>query len=206
MKAKVITLDSKAAGEVELIDSIYALPVRADILQRTVEWQRAKRQAGTHMTKTVSDVSGTTKKPHRQKGSGAARLGTKRATQCRGGGIVFGPVVRSHAHDLTKKFRALALKTALSAKQAEGKLHIVKDTALASPKTRDVVSFFAKLGWSSVLFVDGNDVDANFRMAIANIPGVDVLPGVGANVYDILRHDNLVLTQAAVEQLEARLA
>lgn len=206
MKAKVITLDNKAAGDIELKDDIFGREVRKDVLQRAVEWQRAKKQAGTHKTKERGDVSGTTKKPHRQKGTGHARLGSKRAAQCRGGGIIFGPVVRSHAYSLTKKFRKLALKTALSAKQAEGKLVVLKEAKVKDAKTKALASTLDRMGWSSVLIIDGNEIDENFRIAANNVKGLDLLPGVGANVYDILRHDTLVLTTAAVEQLEARLA
>ena len=205
MKLQVTTLDAKSAGDIDLDDGIFALPVRTDILARMVNWQLAKRRAGTHKTKGVSDIQGTTKKPYRQKGTGRARQGSLRSPQFRGGATIFGPVVRSHAHDLPKKVRKLALKTALSAKQADGKLIVIDTAKLAQPKTRDLVAAFAKLGWSSVLIVDGPALDENFRRATANIPGVDLLPQQGANVYDILRRDTLVLTKDAVQHLEARL-
>lgn len=205
MKTKVLNLDNKASGEVELDAAVFGLPVRADILQRVVEWQRAKGRSGTHKTKGISDISGTTKKPFKQKGTGNARQGSLRSPQHRGGAVIFGPVVRSHAYDLPKKVRKLGLKTALSAKQAEGKLYIWSDAKLGEAKTKDVVAKFAALGLTSPLIIDGNDVDTNFANSIRNLHGFDVLPQIGANVYDILRHQELVLTQEAVKLLEARL-
>lgn len=205
MKCQVTTLDAKAAGDIDLDDGIFALPVRTDILARMVNWQLAKRRQGTHKTKGISEIQGTTKKPYRQKGTGRARQGSLRSPQFRGGATIFGPVVRSHAHDLPKKVRKLALKTALSAKQADGKLIVVDSVKLEKGRTKDLAAKLAKLGWSSVLIVDGPAVDDNFRRAAANIPGVDLLPQQGANVYDILRRDTLVLTKDAVQHLEARL-
>ncbi|MBX6320301.1 MAG: 50S ribosomal protein L4 [Rhodospirillaceae bacterium] len=206
MKAQVIDLANGPVGDIELADSVFGLPVRKDILQRVVRWQLAKRQQGTHKTKGISDVSGTTKKPYRQKGTGRARQGSLRAPQFRGGGIVFGPVVRSHAHDLPKKVRKLGLKTALSSKQAEGKLVVLDSATSPDGKTRALAQAFARLGWRSALIIDdGARLEESFRRAAANIPGIDVLPDVGANVYDILRRDLLVLTRGAVERLEARL-
>ena len=205
MKTNVISLDNQTVGEIELADAVFGLPVRTDILFRAVNWQLAKRQTGNHKTKGISEISGTTKKPFNQKGGGRARQGSLRSAQFRGGATIFGPVVRSHAHDLPKKVRKLALKTALSAKVADGKL-IVLDTAQAgSPKTKELAARLSKLGWTSVLFIDGAAVDGNFAMASRNIPYVDVLPQMGANVYDILRRDTLVLTKDAVQALEARL-
>jgi large subunit ribosomal protein L4 len=205
MKTSVISLDNQTVGEIELADSVFGLPVRADLLFRMVNWQLAKRQAGTHKTKGISDISGTTKKPFAQKGGGRARQGSLRSPQFRGGATIFGPVVRSHAHDLPKKVRKLALKTALSAKAADGKLVVLDTAAAATPKTRELATRLASLGWSSVLVIDGAAVDGNFALASRNIPYVDVLPQAGANVYDILRRDTLVLTREAVEALEARL-
>jgi large subunit ribosomal protein L4 len=179
--------------------------VRPDILHRMVNWQLAKRRQGTHKTKGISDISGTTKKPYRQKGTGRARQGSLRSPQFRGGAVIFGPVVRSHAIDLPKKVRKLALKTALSAKAKDGKLVVLDEAKLAKPKTADLVKRLDKLGWSSALIIDGPELDANFARAAANIPGLDVLPQQGANVYDILRRDTLVLTREAVKHLEARL-
>ena len=205
MKAPVTTLANKKAGDIELDESVFGLPIRKDLLHRAVRWQLAKRRAGTHKVRTVSEVRGTTAKPFRQKGTGRARQGSGRAIQMRGGATKHGPVVRDHGHALPKKVRRLALKTALSTKQSEGKLAILDAAAMDKSKTRDLAKRFAKLGWQSVLVIDGPQVDENFARAAANLPGVDVLPQQGANVYDILRRDVLVLTKAAVEALQARL-
>jgi large subunit ribosomal protein L4 len=208
MKLKITDIDNKAAGEVEIDDAVFAdifgREVRKDLLARAVNWQLAKRRAGTHKTKEIGDVQGTTKKPYAQKGTGNARQGSLRSPQFRGGATIFGPVPRSHAHDLPKKVRKLALKTALSAKQAEGKL-IIWSGADAEGKTKDLSAKFDKLGWKSVLVIDGTAVNEKFALAARNIPGVDVLPQQGANVYDILRRDTLVLTKGAVESLVERL-
>lgn len=205
MKTNVISLDNQSVGEIELADAIFGLPVRTDLLFRAVSWQLAKARSGNHKTKTISEISGTTKKPFAQKGGGRARQGSLRSAQFRGGSTIFGPVVRSHAHDLPKKVRKLALKTALSAKVADGKLIVVDAASVGTPKTKDLAARLTKLGLSSVLFIDGSAVDTNFALASRNIPYVDVLPTQGANVYDILRRDTLVLTKDAVAALEARL-
>jgi len=205
MKTNIISLENQKVGEIDLSDDVFGLPVRADILHRAVNWQLAKRQSGNHKTKGISEISGTTKKPFAQKGGGRARQGSLRSAQFRGGATIFGPVVRSHAHDLTKKVRKLALKTALSAKVADGKLIVLDTATAATPKTKELAATLSKLGLSSVLFIDGAAVDGNFALASRNIPYVDVLPQVGANVYDILRRDTLVLTKDAVTALEARL-
>ena len=205
MKSKVINLDNKAAGDIDLADEIFGVDVRKDLLARMVNWQLAKRRAGTHKVKTRGEVSGTTRKQFRQKGTGRARQGSNRVTQFRGGGTVFGPVVRDHSHKLLKKVRKLALKSALSAKQAEGKLVIIDEATLKAPRTKDLVGCLGKLGWQDVLVVGGAEIDANFQKAASNIPHLDVLPSQGANVYDILRRDTLVLTKEAVQNLEARL-
>jgi len=204
MKATVRTLDNKEVGDIELSEDVFGLPVRPDILARVVNWQLAKRRAGTHKTKGISDISGTTKKPYRQKGTGRARQGSLRSPQFRGGAVIFGPVVRSHEFGLQKKVRRLGLKTALSAKQAEGKLVVVDEARLDEAKTKALRARVAALGWGAVLIIDGA-VNENFARAARNLPKVDVLPEQGANVYDILRRDTLVLTRAAVQQLEARL-
>jgi len=205
MKSKVITLDNKAAGDIELNDAVFGTEVRKDILSRMVNYQLAKRRAGTHKVKTRGEISGTTAKPFRQKGTGRARQGTIRATQMRGGATVFGPVVRDHGHKLPKKVRRSAMCSALSSKQADGKLIIVDDVALKDAKTKALSEKLGKLGVSNALIVAGAQVDENFARAAKNIAGVDVLPTQGANVYDILRRDTLVLTREAVETLEARL-
>ena len=205
MKADVISLDAAKAGEVDLSDDIFGLDPRADILHRVVRWQRAKAQAGTHKVKTRSEVSYSTKKIYRQKGTGGARHGDKGAPIFRHGGVNKGPVPRSHAHDLPKKFRALGLKHALSAKAATGNLVILEAADLAEAKTGALAKQVKALGWKRVLIIDGAAVNENFARAAANIEGLDVLPSIGANVYDILRRDTLVITRAGVEALEARL-
>jgi large subunit ribosomal protein L4 len=205
MKLQVTSLDNQEAGDIDLADEIFALPIRRDILARMVNWQLAKRRAGTHKAKGVSDISGTTKKPWRQKGTGRARQGSLRSPQFRGGAVIFGPVVRSHEYGLQKKVRRLALKTALSAKQAEGKLVVLDKAQVDGPKTGALADRFRALGWESVLIIDGAALDENFARAARNLPKVDVLPQQGANVYDILRRDTLVLTRDAVAALEARL-
>ena len=205
MKCAVTTLDNKKAGEIDLDDGIFGLGPRPDLLARMVNWQLAKRRAGTHKVQGRSDVTGTTQRMYRQKGTGRARHGPPKVSQFRGGGRAFGPVLRDHAHKLPKKVRKLALKTALSAKVADGKLVILDAAKTDSPKTGELVRKLGALGWSSALVIGGTVLDESFRRAASNIPGVDVLPEQGANVYDILRRDTLVLTKDAVEALEARL-
>ena len=204
MKTNIISLDNKTVGEIELDETVFGLPLRVDLLHRMVGWQLAKRRAGTHKTKTISEISGTTKKPFKQKGTGNARQGSLRSAQMRGGATIFGPVVRSHAYDMNKKVRKLALKVALSAKVADGKLIVLDAAKSETVKTKDLATRFKALGWNSVLVIDGQ-VDDNFFLASRNLPHVDVLPQVGTNVYDILRRDTLVLTKDAVQALEARL-
>ncbi len=205
MKADVLNLDGTAAGSVDLSDAIYGLEPRADILHRMVRWQRAKKQQGTHSTLGRSHVSYSTKKIYRQKGTGGARHGSKGAPIFRHGGIYKGPTPRSHEHELTKKFRKLGLCHALSAKQAAGELVVIENIELADAKTGALAKRIGAMGWKRALIIDGADVNANFMRAAANIDTLDVLPSMGANVYDILRSDTLVLTKAAVEALEARL-
>jgi large subunit ribosomal protein L4 len=205
MKLTVRNLDNKEVGDIELADEVFGLPVRRDILARVVSWQLAKRRAGTHKTKGVSEISGTTKKPYKQKGTGRARQGSLRSPQFRGGAVIFGPVVRDHGFGLQKKVRKLGLKTALSAKQAEGKLVVIDEAKVGEAKTKALRARFDALGWGSVLIIDGAAVDQDFARAARNLPKVDVLPQQGANVYDILRCDLLVLTRDAAQQLEARL-
>jgi len=205
MKAQLITLDAGPAGEIELNDAIFGLEPRADILHRVVRWQRAKAQAGTHSVKTRSEVSYSTKKIYKQKGTGGARHGSRNAPIFRKGGVYKGPTPRSHAHDLPKKIRALGLKHALSAKAQAGKLVILEAANLAEPRTALLAKAAGNLGWRKVLVIDA-DVNENFAVAARNIEGIDVLPSIGANVYDILRRDQLVITRAGIEALEARLA
>jgi large subunit ribosomal protein L4 len=205
MKVAVKTLDNKAAGDLELSDSVFGAELRKDILARMVQYQLAKRRSGTHKTKGVSEISGTTKKPWKQKGTGRARAGSLRSPQFRGGATIFGPVVRSHALGLNKKVRALALRVALSVKQAEGKLTIIDSLTLKESKTKAVVAAFEKFGFVKPLIIGGEQLDEAFAKAARNIKGVDILPSQGANVYDILNHQELVLTKDAVAFLEARL-
>jgi len=205
MRLTVRNLDNEEVGDIELADEVFGLPVRRDILARVVNWQLAKRRAGTHKTKGISEISGTTRKPYRQKGTGRARQGSLRSPQFRGGARIFGPVVRSHAFGLQKKVRRLGLKTALSAKHSEGKLVVIDAAHIAEAKTKLLRQRLDALGWASVLIIDGPEIDEGFARAARNLPRVDVLPQQGANVYDILRRDVLVLTRAAVEHLEARL-
>jgi large subunit ribosomal protein L4 len=205
MKIDIVTLDAQNVGSVELAEEVFGLEVRRDILARVVNYQLAKRRSGNHKTKQIWEVSGTTKKPYNQKGTGRARQGSLRSAQFRGGGVIFGPVVRSHAHDLPKKVRALGLRIALSAKAAEGKLVILDKAAVPTPKTKELIARLSKLNLANALFIGGSELDVNFALASRNIPHIDVLPSQGANVYDILRRDTLVLTTDAVQALEARL-
>ncbi|MSP49266.1 MAG: 50S ribosomal protein L4 [Alphaproteobacteria bacterium] len=205
MKVKIKNLDAKDVGEIDLADEVFGVTPRADLLARVVNWQLSKRRSGNHKTKGISDISGTTKKPFAQKGGGRARQGSLRSPQFRGGARIFGPVVRSHEFDLPKKVRKLGLKAALSAKQADGKLLILDAAEVKEAKTKQLAQRLGKLGLTSVLFIDGEKVNELFARAARNLPHVDVLPELGANVYDILRRDTLVLTKAAVERLEARL-
>ena len=205
MKLDVIKLDGGKAGSVDLGEDIFGLEPRADILHRVVRWQRAKAQAGTHKVKTRSETSYSTKKIYRQKGTGGARHGDRNAPIFRKGGVYKGPTPRSHAHDLPKKFRKLGLKHALSSKAASGNLVVLDVAELADAKTSALAKAVKNLGWKRALIIDGAAVNENFARAAANIQDLDVLPSMGANVYDILRRDTLVLTKAAVEALEARL-
>ncbi|RVV97139.1 50S ribosomal protein L4 [Mesobaculum littorinae] len=205
MKLDVIKLDGGSAGSVDLGDEIFGLEPRADILHRVVRWQRARTQQGTHKVKTRGETSYSTKKIYRQKGTGGARHGDRNAPIFRKGGIYKGPTPRSHAHELPKKFRKLGLKHALSAKAASGNLVVLDEAVAGEAKTGALAKQVAALGWKRALIIDGAQVNENFARAAANIDGLDVLPSMGANVYDILRRDTLVLTKAAVEALEERL-
>ncbi|HEY4635809.1 MAG TPA: 50S ribosomal protein L4 [Rhodospirillales bacterium] len=205
MQCDVINLANKKTGTIELDDGIFGIAVRPDILQRAVQWQLAKRRAGTAKTKERGEVQATTKKPFKQKGTGRARQGSRVAPQMRGGGTVFGPRVRSFAQGLPKKIRKLALKTALSAKRAEGKLVVLDEAKLGKAKTSELAKQLKKLNWGRTLVIDGAKVDANFVRAATNLGSIDVLPSQGANVYDILRRDTLVLTKDGVQRLVERL-
>src|SRR5580658_9377132 len=204
MELKVTTLEGKSAGSVELSEGIFGLEPRKDIIQRCIQWQLNKRQAGTHKAKGRAEIWRTGKKMYKQKGTGSARHGSARVPQFRGGGRAFGPLVRSHAHDLPKKLRALALKHALSAKAQDGGIIVWPDARAAAAKTKSLKASFAKLGLTNALIVDGEELEANFCLAARNIPQIDVLPAQGINVYDILRREKLVLTKAAIDALEAR--
>jgi large subunit ribosomal protein L4 len=205
MKCPVIDIANKKVGDIDLDEFVFGAADRPDILSRAVNWQLAKRRAGTHKTKQRAEIKGSTAKPFNQKGTGRARQGDKKAPHMRGGGVAFGPVVRSHAHSLTKKVRRLALRVALSTKQANGKLVVLSEAKVKSAKTSDLAKQVKKLGWDSALIIDAGEVDNNFNLAARNIKGIDVLPQQGANVYDILRRDTLVLTKGAIEKLVERL-
>ena len=206
MKADAIKLDGKSAGSVELSDAIFGLEPRADILHRVVRWQRNNAQAGTHKVKTRSEVNYSTKKIYRQKGTGGARHGARSAPIFRGGGVYKGPTPRSHGHELPKKVRKLGLMHALSAKAVAGELVIIDSIDVKDVKTKTLAAQVKELGWKRALIIDGADVNAEFVQAARNIAGLDVLPTMGANVFDILKRDTLVITKAGLEALEARLS
>jgi large subunit ribosomal protein L4 len=205
VKIDVTSFDGQAAGSIELSDEVFGLEPRADLIHRMIRWQLAKRRAGTHAVKNRADIARTTKKMYKQKGTGGARHGSMKAPQFRGGGRAFGPQVRSHAHDLPKKVRQLALKHALSAKAKDGGIIVWEKAEIAEPKTKLLAGGFAKSGLVNALIVDGAALQDNFALAARNIPRIDVLPIEGVNVYDIIRREKLVLTRAAVDALEARL-
>jgi large subunit ribosomal protein L4 len=204
MQLDITTLDGKAAGSITLSDTIFGLEPRADLIHRCVNWQLAKRRAGTHKVKNRAEINRTGKKFGNQKGGGTARHGSRRANLFRGGGRSFGPVVRSHAIDLPKKVRALALRHALSAKAKDGGIIIIDVASVKDGKTKALATRFGKLGLNNALIIDGAQIEENFRSAARNIPNIDVLPVQGINVYDILRRQKLVLTRAALDALEAR--
>ncbi|MDP7539508.1 MAG: 50S ribosomal protein L4 [Alphaproteobacteria bacterium] len=206
MQCDIISLDNDRAGEIQLADGIFGVVVRPDIMQRVVLWQLAGRRAGTHKTKTRGEITATGAKAYRQKGTGRARHGSRKSGIFVGGGRAFGPLLRDHGYTLPKKVRRLGLKSALSSKQVEGKLVVIDAAALDEPKTTALAKRLASLDWGRALIIDGGEVDGNFLRAAANIPCLDVLPSQGANVYDILRADTLVLTKAGVEALETRLS
>lgn len=206
MQLDIINFDGKKVGSVELTDSIFGIEPRADILHRVVTWQRAKQRAGTHAVKSVSDVAGSGKKAFKQKKTGNARQGERYNVHMRGGGVVHGPVVRDHSIDLPKKIRSLGLKMALSSKAQDGSLVIIDSEKLAAAKTNAFAKQLKKLGIASALFVGATELDENFKKSAANIANIDVLPTIGLNVLDILKHEKLVLTADAVKAVEARLA
>jgi large subunit ribosomal protein L4 len=205
MKIKLIDLDKKELGEIELDSEVFGLDVRPDIIKTVIDWQLAKRQAGTHQTKTISEVSGTTKKPHAQKGTGRARQGSLRQVHMRGGAVSHGPVARSHEYDLPKKIRRLGLRHALSAKMEENSLFVLKSLNIEEPKTSIVREKMKNFGFNSFFLIDDEAVDENFAKACSNLHKVNAVPQIGANVYDIIKHDCLLITEAAVAKLVARL-
>src|SRR5437660_11737556 len=204
MKFDMTSMDGSAAGSLELSDEIFGLEPRADIIARMVRWQLAKRQAGDHKTLGRGEINRTGKKMYKQKGTGGARHGSARVPQFRGGGRAMGPVPRSHAHDLPKKVRALALRHALSAKAKDGGLIVIESAKLEAAKTKALIGHFSGLGLTNALIIDGTELHNGFATAARNIPNIDVLPIQGINVYDILRRQKLVLTRAAIDALEAR--
>ena len=204
MELKVLALDGKESGKATLSKELFGLEPRVDLIQRCVNWQLAKRQRGTHKTKQRGEINRTGKKMYKQKGTGGARHGPQSVSQFRGGGRVFGPVVRSHAHGMPKKVRALALRHALSAKAKDGGIVLLDKASAKDSKTKALAKQFGKLGFDNALIIDGAEIEANFRSAARNIPNIDVLPIQGINVYDIMRRKTLVLTKAALDALEAR--
>lgn len=204
-EVKVTTLDAAEAGTIELKPTVFEAPVRPDVMHEVVLWQLAKRRQGTHSTRTRGEIRATTKKMYKQKGTGRARHGAATVTQFRGGAKPFGPKPRDHAHDLPKKVRALGLRSALSAKLAGGQLVVLDEAKLDEPRTKGLAERLGRLGWGSVLVIGGDEFDRNFKLAARNLPKIDLLPCGGANVYDILRRDLLVLTRDAVQRLEERL-
>lgn len=205
MKYAVKSFEGKAT-EMDLNEAVFGAPIRVDLMARVVHWQRNKARQGSHKTKTISEISGTGKKPFAQKGTGNARAGTLRASHHRGGQTVFGPVVRSHGTDMPKKIRQAALRSALSVKAKEGKLIILDSAKAKSHKTKDMVAAFTKMNVINALVITGGEADQNFTKATSNIKHFATLPSIGANVFDILKYDNLILDQAAVKELEERLA
>ena len=206
MKAKLFNLENEVVGEIPLNAGIFAIDyIREDIIKLVIDWQRAKAMAGTHQAKTVSQVSGTTKKPFKQKGTGNARQGSLRSVQMRGGGVSHGPVPRSHATKLPKKVRKLGLKHALSEKMAEGKLLVVDSLKLQQSKTSNLMKLLDRFDGKSYFIISGDSVDANFSLAVQNLPNIISVPQIGANVYDIIRHDYVLLSTEAVDALEKRL-
>ena len=204
MKIEVNSLDNKKIKDIDLDKQIFGLELKEEIIYRMVRYQLAKRRSGNHKTKGISEISGTTKKPFKQKGTGNARQGSKRSPQMRGGAVIFGPQVRSHAHKLPKKIKQLALKMAISKKIKDGKLKILNELKMSKPKTNLFRSKLAGLKLDSALFIDGKDIDNNFFLASKNVPKVDILPVAGINVYDILKRDYLVLSENAVNSIKER--
>ena len=204
MKQEIKSLDNKVLKQIDLNKSIFGLEVKNDIIHRMIRFQLAKKRSGNHKTKGISEISGTTRKPFKQKGTGSARQGSRRSPQMRGGAVIFGPEVRSHSHKLPKKIKSLALRMALSNKFKEGKLTVVSDFKINKPKTSFLKNLLAKLNINSALFIDGKEIEKNFKFAIRNVPMTDFLPITGINVYDIVRRDSLVLSEKALDGLNER--
>lgn len=205
MEAKLLSLDNKIIGDVSLNDAIFGLEARIDIIKRVVDWQRAKAMSGTHSSKTVGEVSGTGKKPFKQKGTGNARQGNARGVQRRGGGIAFGPVTRSHETSLQKKVRKLGMRHALSIKFAEGAVHIIDSAKMKAPKTSDLVKSLSNFGPGKFFIIDGGEVDQNMKLSAKSAINTWVVPAIGANVYDIVNSDHILISKEALPFLEARL-
>tara|TARA_B100000287_G_C20673600_1_gene794351 strand:+ start:2448 stop:3074 length:627 start_codon:yes stop_codon:yes gene_type:complete len=204
MKQEIKNLDNKVLKQIDLNKSIFGVDVKNEVIQRMIRYQLAKKRSGNHKTKGISEISGTTKKPFKQKGTGSARQGSRRSPQMRGGAVIFGPEVRSHAHKLPKKIRSMALKMALSNKFKEGRLKIVSDFKINKPKTSFLKNVLNKLEITSALFIDGKEIEKNFQFALRNVPLTDLLPVTGINVYDIVRRDFLVLSQKGLDAINER--
>ena len=205
MKEKINSLDNKPLKDIELDESIFGIKLQEEIIHRMIRYQLAKKRSGNHKTKGISEISGTTRKPFKQKGTGNARQGSKRSPQMRGGAVIFGPQVRSHAHKMPKKLRKLALKMALSKKLKDGKLKILNEFKMSKPKTSLFISKLSNLKIKSALFIDGNEIEKNFLVASKNVPNIDLLPAVGINVYDIVKRDHLVISEKGLGQIRERL-
>ena len=204
MKQEIKSLENKVVKEIDLDKKIFGVEIKNEIIHRMIRYQLAKKRSGNHKTKGISEISGTTRKPFKQKGTGSARQGSRRSPQMRGGAVIFGPQVRSHAHKLPKKIRSLALKMALSNKLKEGKLKVVSDFKISKPKTSFLISKLAKMEIDSALFIDGKDVEKNFENALRNIPKTDFLPIAGLNVYDIIRRNFLIISEKALMGINER--
>lgn len=205
MKVELLDLDKKVVGEVAIDDGVFGLETRPDLIKRVIDWQRSRSMSGTHQTKTISDVSGSTRKPFKQKGTGNARQGTIRAPHMRGGGKSHGPVTRSHATKLQKKVRKLGLKHALSDRFSDGAVFMVDSFKMNAPKTADAIKSFKNFGTGRFFVIDGSEVDVNFRKSIDNIPGVQIVPAIGANVYDIINSDFVLISKDGLSSLQERL-
>jgi large subunit ribosomal protein L4 len=204
MKQEIKSLENKVVKEIDLDKKIFGVEIKNEIIHRMIRYQLAKKRSGNHKTKGISEISGTTRKPFKQKGTGSARQGSRRSPQMRGGAVIFGPQVRSHAHKLPKKIRSLALKMALSNKLKEGKLKVISDFKISKPKTSFLTSKLAKMEIDSALFIDGKDVEKNFENALRNIPKTDFLPIDGLNVYDIIRRNFLIISEKALMGINER--